>query len=218
MLLSVTGYSVGPERRHIFWPIDEAWQIHVASTLGRLKPTSCLYAHVIDGFEMPNQNPRQTIDNTGRGACLAKTISMAIYGHERRHQYLRNAVVDFILKTPLPSEITPRDQAFYKRMANMRISTTWMTSDEIEGKQFSVNKYKGGTAFLVFHKIISLHQGFAYLLDTPIFVCVYMRRTNGGNSFHWERTPHPLAPRQVTNKRGIYIISGGGHFKLVVHP
>ena len=198
--------------------------MNVASTLGRSKPTTCLYAHVGDSFEMPNRNPSQTIDNTGRGACLAKTISMAIYGHELRHQQLRNAVVDFILKTPLPSEIAPRDEAFYKRMANMRKSTTWMTSDEIEGKQIltiilSVIRYTGNaSAFLILQNILSLDQGFAYLLDTPIFVCVYMRRLDGTNSFHWERTPHPQAARQVTNSRGVYIISGGGHFKLVVHP
>ena len=183
---------MGEARRYVFFPIDAEWQKRIASSLGSMKPVACLYGLISEGMEMLHRQPIDTEPNAAGGACLPRTISQAIYGHEDCHEQLRNAVVDFILRTRLPSETERRNRAFYKRMAEMRKTSKWMTSFEIEA--------------------------FSYLLETPIYSCVKAVRADGNVTFSWQRTPHPSSKKQVKNSRGIYIVNADYHFELVIEP
>ena len=165
-LISVTGFSIDQHpRRYLFFPVDAAWQQRIAALFGDAKPTGNFYGETISALEMNHRHPQKTKNE--KGACLPRTLSLAIFSNERHHQKLRNAVVDWILEAPLPSETLPRDEHFYKRMQEMRHRTTWMQTEQVEA--------------------------FAYLLDTPIYTCVQHKSSGGCQSdeYFWQQIPHP---------------------------
>ena len=108
-LISVTGFSIDQHpRRYVFFPVDAAWQQRIAALFGDAKPTGNFYGETISAVEMNHHCSQKTKNVKGDGACLPRTLSLAIFGNERHHQKLRNAVVDWILEAPLPSETLPR--------------------------------------------------------------------------------------------------------------
>ena len=189
IFFSVTGESSVEDRRQSFFPIDADWQETAAKIFGKSKPETCLYGRVEEPVLMPHRRPSRTKNAVGDGACLPRTISLAIYGHQRQHEVIRSKLVDFILKGPLPGETLVRDDAFFQEMETMRKNDEYMTSFEIEA--------------------------LAYMLQTPIYSCVQQKKTNGSTGrFYWQRSPHESATA-VTHSRGIYIQNSSDHFKLV---
>ena len=121
----------------------------VGGLFGRMKRTKCVYAETDAAVEMCHRRPSELLNPRGDGACLPRALSLAIYGHENNHQKLRDAVVDYMLKGPLPGETARRDKNFEREMAHMRLRTTYMKTAQVEA--------------------------FAYLLNTPIYTCVENR-------------------------------------------
>ena len=184
------GVTVQPPRQHAFFPVDFEWQKRIAALFGRWRPSSCLYELIDAPVPMIHRRPRATVNTEGNGACGPRTFSLAIFGHQHNHQRIRNTLVEYILKGPIPGETLVRDAKFKKRMAKMKISDTWLTSHEIDA--------------------------LAYLLDTPIFSCVQRKHADGSlGKFYWQRSPHEASPYQVQNDRGIYIQNANNHFELV---
>ena len=133
-------------QQYHFLPINAERQRRVAVLLGTVMPAHCWYAETELASQLHHQYPTSVKDVRGDGACLLRVLSMAIYGNESQHHSLhrlQQAVVDFMLKGPLPNEGSLRNAAFYKQMTAMRLRKTWMTTEEV--------------------------RGFAYLLDTPIY-------------------------------------------------
>ena len=144
---------------------------------------------------MQNRKPKKLRNVIGDGACLPRTISLAIFGVESHHQRLRDAVVEYILQEPLPGETAARDANFYQRMEKMRQRTEEMTTLEI--------------------------TTFAHLLDTPIFTCVECVSGIGrkkDKKYFWQRLPHEFNSHNIGNDRGIYIYNAESHFQLVLDP
>ena len=192
---TVMGVSVDPNpRKYFFLPVNEDWQRRVAGLFGRVKPKLNLYGEADTAIEMQHRcPPRDGLKNVyGDGACLPRVMSLVIYGEQKHHDRLRQAVVDFLLKGPLPGDSSPRDASFYERMTEMRKKKTWMTTQEI--------------------------RGFAYLLDTPIFTCVHSKNREGRETYFWQRVPHESLQENVRNTRGIYILNKQSHFQLITKP
>ena len=191
--VSISEIGVGPDealQQYHFLPVNAEWQRRVAGLLGTVMPTRCCYAETEMASQLHHQYPTSVKDVRGNGACLPRVLSMAIYGNENQHHRLRQAVVDFMLKGPLPEESSQRNAAFYKRMTAMRLRKTWMTTEEV--------------------------RGFAYLLDTPIFTLVHNKNTNGRDCYYWQRIPHHLTKENVNNVRGIFILNAHNHFQLIM--
>ena len=164
--LLVVGVSTAEPRSYFFRPVDEEWQATVAGLLGNEKPVRNFYTKRAQAELMEDRLPRKLKNNKGLGACLPRTLSLAIYGDGEHHQRLRDAVVDFILQGPLPGERKPRDNLFFQRMEEMRLTKTWMTCFEIEA--------------------------YAFMLNTPIYSCVLDNRTirSRHKKYYWQRLPH----------------------------
>ena len=194
MFTSVTGVSESEPRFYLYWPVDQQWQERVAGLFGADRPSHNPYPKTTAGKIMSNRHPQRLQNVDGDGACLPRTISLAIFGDEEHHQLLRDAVVDFILQGPLPGETAPRDEAFFQRMGKMRLQTTWMTTFEV--------------------------TAFGHMLDTPIFSCVEQLKADGSPSgkFFWQRLPHETSTHNLANGRGIYIFNSKNHFQLVLNP
>ena len=186
----MTGESIGESRCQSFFPIDVKWQEAAARIFGRAQPQVCHYATVDKPIKMPHRRPKRTKNPVGDGACFPRSISLAVFGHQRHHQKIRDQLVDFILKGPLPFETAVRDEAFYLYMKIMRERTEYMTTFEVEA--------------------------LSYMLQTPIYSCVLEQRTDGSDGrFFWQRSPHESSPQQVVHDRGIYIQNSHDHFQLV---
>ena len=112
-------------QQYHFLPINAERQRRVAILLGTVMPAHCWYAETELASKLHHQYPTSVKDVRGDGACLLRVLSMAIYGNESQHHRLRQAVVDFILKGPLPEKGSQRNATFYKRMAAMRLRKTW---------------------------------------------------------------------------------------------
>ena len=184
----------GPEApcHQKFYPVTSEWMTEAATQFGPSPPTPgpCVYETIDTPIPMMHRPPQKTINVDGDGACLPRCISMAVYGTQDHHQRVRDSLVDFILKGPIPGETIRRDRAFQRQMNIMRQRSTWMGQNEIEA--------------------------LAHLLDTPIYSCVQQQRTDGiQGAFFWQRAPHESSPFQVKNDRGIYIQNANSHFQLV---
>ena len=189
----MTGTSIDPNpRRYFFFPVNEEWRRKAAALFGRAEPGRNMYGEIGSSREMRHSYPKELIDVRGDGACLPRCISLAIYGNQRHHLMLRNAVVDFRLKGPMPGETTKRDATFLKRMKKMRMTRTWMETEEVEA--------------------------FAYLLDTPIYTCSQIKRRGKPDEYCWQRSPHQSRLPNVGNERGIYILNANNHFQLITNP
>ena len=188
----VTGESIDANpRRYFFFPVNADWQKRIAAFLGSSQPKKPKnhYGEINQSTELQHCYPKKLVNVKGDGACLPRCLSMVIYGNQRHHVMLRNAVVDFMIRN---SETAPLDAGFLHRMEEMRKTTTWMGTDEV--------------------------QAFAYLLDTPIYTCVQVKSNGKPNQFCWQRLPHPELASNVGNDRGIYLLNAHDHFQVITKP
>ena len=186
-----TDISVSQERVYLFFPINHEWQERKAAMFGNNKPMRSMYGETKKSTVMQHHYPQALKNPAGDGACLPRSISLAIWGNESHHQELRDYVVNILLSGRVPGETEPRGPNFEAEMKDMRRSTTFMTTREVEA--------------------------FAFLLDTPIFTCVRLRMGKSERYF-WQRVPHDSAEHNVTNQRGIYLLNAHDHFQLVLKP
>ena len=149
--ISVTGVTINPNPQcnFVFYPVDAGWQRRMAAYLGDEEPGTNVFGKCDVAQPLTHRRPITCRNPKGDGACLPRCLSLAIFGTETHHQFLRDAVVDFMLERPLPGETRKRDRSFLRQMALMRKSTTYMRTEQVEA--------------------------FAYMLDTPIFSCVESR-------------------------------------------
>jgi len=187
----ITGTSVTEARVYLFYPVNQEWQTRMAAMFGEGDPIQNIYGETEDATPMQHHYPSRLKNVKGDGACLPRSFSLVIWGHERNHQFLRDAVVDILLSGPLPGETEPRGPGFEAEMKKMRLRATHMTTREVEA--------------------------FAFLLDTPIFTCV---KSGSGRQrkYYWQRIPHEGAEMNVTNGRGVYIFNANDHFQVVLQP
>ena len=103
---------------------------------GEGEPIDNIYGETEDATPMQHRYPFRLKNVRGDGACLPRCFSLVIWGHQRNHQFLRDAVVDILLSGPLPGETEPRGPDFEAEMKEMRLRATHMTTREVEAFAF----------------------------------------------------------------------------------